>query len=301
MSFNFELNFSNLLKLIILILLLTAHIIFIINEHNKPEELRVNSENLKSGVIDNKSFKSIVGILAGSIAAISGGITIKNELLAFKNTEHFNKAIEENNQLKATIEQLEEKLTGKYSSNNEINNSAGKILDYLNQCKISVNTMNENYNKLIQIANNSKKNSQILDDVTQINGSTEKAFKALNVAKNAASQEANNIISLTEEAQTKFVILSDYMEFLDKFNGFGKLFIGLLIFKYVILSCCISILSIIYGNYLIDRFNIEGKYPRIYKLLSLRIKYQRYYILLNLSIIAIAALIELLIILYLLY
>ena len=84
-------------------------------------------------------FKGIIGLLAAGIAGTSGAITIKDEILSYKNNKHLNKAIEENNHLKDIIEQLESKLLDKYSSNSEINHCASKILEYLTQCKISVN------------------------------------------------------------------------------------------------------------------------------------------------------------------
>jgi hypothetical protein len=40
-----------------------------------------------------------------------------------------------------------------------------------------------------------------------------------------------------------------------------------------------------FGDYLIEKFNISTKYPRIHKYIQLRRKFQRYYLILDLTII----------------
>lgn len=56
-----------------------------------------------------------------------------------------------------------------------------------------------------------------------------------------------------------------------------------LLFSQVILSASISIFFIYYGDVLINRFNLEIKYPKLAKLISLRRKFQQYYLLVNLA------------------
>lgn len=62
-----------------------------------------------------------------------------------------------------------------------------------------------------------------------------------------------------------------------------------LCFNYLILNALISIIFIFYGDYLIKYFNLEEKYPRIAKLISLRRKLNSYALKYNIFIIILAA------------
>ena len=55
-----------------------------------------------------------------------------------------------------------------------------------------------------------------------------------------------------------------------------------------ILTCIISILFAISGNYLIDKLSLEQKFPKLSKIIQLRAKFQRYYIIINSVFIIIA-------------
>ena len=59
-----------------------------------------------------------------------------------------------------------------------------------------------------------------------------------------------------------------------------------------ILTCIISILFAISGNYLIDKFSLEQKLPKLSKVIQLRVKFQRYYVSIN-SIFIILAILSL--------
>jgi hypothetical protein len=47
--------------------------------------------------------------------------------------------------------------------------------------------------------------------------------------------------------------------------------------KSVIFSALISIIFIFYGNILIEKYDLENRYPRLAKLIQLRQKFQKYY------------------------
>jgi hypothetical protein len=48
-----------------------------------------------------------------------------------------------------------------------------------------------------------------------------------------------------------------------------------------ILTCLVTILLAVYGNFIINKFSLEEKYPKIAKLVKLRVKLQHTYILVN--------------------
>jgi hypothetical protein len=60
-------------------------------------------------------------------------------------------------------------------------------------------------------------------------------------------------------------------------NGIKKIAVSLIISKSVVLSALISIIFIFYGNILIEKYDIENKYPKLAKLIQLRQKFQKYY------------------------
>lgn len=305
MQFNLELNIGNSLKLLFLVLLLVAHIIFIINEHQKPKELQIDPKHLNSGIlIDTAAIKKIGGYSLGVIGFLSGVITIKSEIVTHKNQSELDRKIQEASELKTQITALQQQIVNNTTTNTTILDSSGKLVSSLKSAQTNLNTINDNLVKfllLIQNNQNTKnEQSQILKQIEEINSSTDKAAKLLNNAANSAKLEADKILSLIEPKKN-LVLFSDLLELLDKYEGFGKIFISLLIFKYLIIGSCLSILFIIYGNYLIEKFNIQSKYPKIYKILVLRIKYQKYYLIMNISFILIVCITEAILIFYLLY
>jgi hypothetical protein len=63
-----------------------------------------------------------------------------------------------------------------------------------------------------------------------------------------------------------------------------------LLFSQIILASVISIVFIFFGDYLITRFNLETKYPRLAKIIGLRKKFQKYYLIVNITWIVICIL-----------
>jgi hypothetical protein len=75
-------------------------------------------------------------------------------------------------------------------------------------------------------------------------------------------------------------------EWFDTLEGIKQLSVGCcaskrILGKSVILSALISIIFVFYGNIFIEKYNLENKYPRLWKIIQLRQKYQKYYFNLN--------------------
>ena len=49
----------------------------------------------------------------------------------------------------------------------------------------------------------------------------------------------------------------------------------------VILSCIINIILSLFGEHLINKFNLKNKYPKLAIIIELKSKYQNYYLKLN--------------------
>lgn len=83
------------------------------------------------------------------------------------------------------------------------------------------------------------------------------------------------------------------MEWFESLRGIQKLAVGLILGKSVIFSALISIIFIFYGNILIEKYDLENKYPRLSKIIKLRQKYQKYYFKLSCFLIFIIVISEL--------
>jgi hypothetical protein len=90
----------------------------------------------------------------------------------------------------------------------------------------------------------------------------------------------NNLIDLD--------IFNKMQTYINSLNYFQSLALSHLFAIILILILLIDLMSIYFSDYLLERFNIEDKYPRIYKLLKLRRKFQRFYLIKDLIIIIIA-------------
>lgn len=70
----------------------------------------------------------------------------------------------------------------------------------------------------------------------------------------------------------------DLQTFLDSLSQEELLALGSLLFNSLVLSYVVSIILVLYGEYLIKRFDLENKYPKIAKFIEIRRKLQNYYL-----------------------
>jgi hypothetical protein len=80
----------------------------------------------------------------------------------------------------------------------------------------------------------------------------------------------------------------------DNLNKLQQLCVSLLILNGVIFACVVNICLSLFGEYLINRFSLETRFPKLSKLIILRKKFQRYYLKFNLLVIILVVLTEML-------
>jgi hypothetical protein len=90
------------------------------------------------------------------------------------------------------------------------------------------------------------------------------------------------------------------LESFDKLSGIHQFAVSLIMLQYIVLSSLITIVSTYYGDYLINKFDLVTKYPKLAKFIELRRKFQNYYFLSNVFFIAIISIAEIMISLYIL-
>jgi len=71
--------------------------------------------------------------------------------------------------------------------------------------------------------------------------------------------------------------ISTVLGWFEGLNGIKKIAVSLILSKSVVLSALISIIFIFYGNILIEKYDLENKYPKLAKFIQLRQKFQKYY------------------------
>ena len=80
---------------------------------------------------------------------------------------------------------------------------------------------------------------------------------------------------------------SSLKDFLKSLSGEELLAFGGLLLNGLIVNYTVNIIFILYGDYLIKKFNLESRYPKLCKFIELRRKFQQYYFFLNVFIITI--------------
>lgn len=114
-----------------------------------------------------------------------------------------------------------------------------------------------------------------------------KEFEKLN--KKADQFDKNNFLDNNNISD----IVNEFKEFLSTLS-FTELCLVVNIFASVfIIGCLISMIFAFYGNYIIEKFNLEKRYPKLSGIIRLRIKLQQYYIVLNTILILLSAILML--------
>jgi len=107
--------------------------------------------------------------------------------------------------------------------------------------------------------------------------------------------ESKIIEKINEDDVTKASIFSldELLNSFESLSGMSKLLLTIILSSSIILGCIFSIILNIYGNYLLDRFNLEEKFPKIALFINYRRKLSKYYLISNFLIIIIMCLINL--------
>ena len=110
-------------------------------------------------------------------------------------------------------------------------------------------------------------------------------------------EETEQLITVYEaEANKKDfkdeLIISSPMENYEALDLLGKIAVGFLLLNYALFNCFITLVFILYGNYLIEKFDLESRYPKLVTWINLRKKFQRYFLIFSLSGIGVIILIQ---------
>jgi len=118
----------------------------------------------------------------------------------------------------------------------------------------------------------------------------------LQISNSPANYNTSQVIDknnsfLIEEKKENFLFSTLYSH-IAEFSLEGQIVLCFLILKSFMLSSIISILFIFYGDMLIEKYQLKDKYPSLAKVIELRVKFRRYYLIYNVLFIIVTILVE---------
>nr|YP_010137133.1 hypothetical protein KYW48_mgp10 [Tylopilus plumbeoviolaceoides]QWM97172.1 hypothetical protein [Tylopilus plumbeoviolaceoides] len=200
-----------------------------------------------------------------------------------------------NNELTKSLELERDKI------NNELkelinNNNSKKINDVLENVEITENKIEEIRRSLDEVIKTSDNKSE---SITSQLENLDNKIKILNNDLYEIFKKVENYIN-SEENYINFNIINEFYSYIENLNIIQNIaFMNISAIIFIFFSL-ISLLTIFFGEYLINKFNIENKYPKIYKFIKIRRIFQTYYIIIDSIIIIIIIIILLIVNFYLL-
>jgi anion-transporting ArsA/GET3 family ATPase len=243
-------------------------------------------ESTLGGNRNIKNLLELFGIGAGIITYQQYFNERKNkdlkEILSDKDDiiKNLNKANESYNNNIYMLENEKNQLNDKNEDMQDfIRRSLDKFVNILNETKNSLNEEKdiiENLSKK-EIDDNNISDYQKLYMESQVKNETN--IENIQKVVNDINNEYQNLNFISNFS------LSDYYKFLETLTVEKLGALTVLIFSGVIFSGCINIISIYFGEYLIIKYKIDERYPKLAKFIQLRRTLQRYYLIYSLSII----------------
>jgi hypothetical protein len=181
------------------------------------------------------------------------------------------------------LKKKEDLIVENLNTQNKIASLSADISDQLETVSHNSRMITEYTEKLKDADLDSKEREFITSTVDQnVSQKTESIEKANSALKNIM----DSLFSDNYNFQLNNIIES-YKEFLNTLTVEQHSPILNILGLIIIFSCIISIIIIIYSEYLIRYFNIETRYPKISKFIQIRRTLQQYYLSINLIIILI--------------
>ena len=211
------------------------------------------------------------------------------------------------------------------SCDKTIEYNANKIEDLSNNC---VNLSNENSELKKEAVSFIEKRFELYDSVNMVNDLMKKVIKSKDIFAEHKLPKIKDLLSINEERIYAFIdnankgniiqdklkqinpniggnnfninstfdniysYINEFSKFLDTLTIEQKFSLLHILGAISILLSLYSILGVFYSNFFIEYFKLEQKYPKIAVFFKLRRKFQQFYLLINISIIAFIVLVE---------
>lgn len=180
------------------------------------------------------------------------------------------------NLINERIEQIEAYMKGVVDENTK-----NKLTSIVGNLKEKQKETLEAKNRLLNAVNNDSTNSSLDYYKKELEESVERSDKLINELSSFLDKNKTNFLENLE------VVIKNYIDFLSNLNTEQLCNVMTITSSSLILICIFHILIIYFGNFLIDYFRLESKYPRIAKFIRLRKMFQDFNILVNIIVIVI--------------
>ena len=314
----FNITFSNLqiIKFSFILFMFFVHlyilILFWCNKDISNYEQIKSDIRCYSGIIDINFLKKIGGYLLSAGGAYSSAITIADYDNRKRVIDEGNKNVDS-----ATTElyiKNKELLFHSDGVNSSINYDARSVFNIVGDKLKEIKKFNLNITKteeeIYELQQSEKEVSIFVllrDPQFRINIIKEIKYKQdlldrdinkrselMNEAESICYKESIDFIDIDKSQRSTIFDFESLMTFIDSIDIFYRVALFLLFFKGIIISSTISIIFVLYGDYLLVKYDIEKRFPKLAKIIQLRRKLQRYYLILAISWILIVSFTEVL-------
>lgn len=155
-----------------------------------------------------------------------------------------------------------------------------KLLGEIDQCKVDLSKAWDNSQKNLNSAqdlvdNAIEKSNKVLDSHIELSKNISSSSGKGNIASSSQSEQEKELIK--EEDIQKSSIFNFDIESFNKLSVIKQICVTLLFTNSVIISALVTIIYIHYGEILIEKFNLNEKYPKISKIIEYRKKFSKFY------------------------
>nr|YP_010990997.1 hypothetical protein UYP79_mgp066 [Pappia fissilis]WOX61270.1 hypothetical protein [Pappia fissilis] len=267
-------NYNLIFKFIFLIIFILLSIYLLYQEFLYYDKLN----SLHDGSIKQASFK-LPQILRDLFLIISAGMGYRTynrdevSMPKFKK-EEATKELEGTQAENAALNSENESLLDKYKRTlNEVNQKIDS------QDRLKVMPMVDKEKEDLSNASNKSTNNLIEEEQPNLYPKVDQ------ILENNINKKFENIGQIEKEFNEEEIKRSgiltydfDLQKFLDTLSQEEKLAFSGLLLNSLILNYLISIILVLYGDYLIKRFDLENKYPKLAKFIKIRRQLQNYYL-----------------------
>ncbi len=290
-----NLSFLSLIKIIAIILLFVLNIVLLLYfDHKNSVPM-----NYKSSGIGTKDILKIYGAIGTTVGLFSTYLAVKQEIF----TQKIIKELKDKNTvlqitLSDTTTELEETKTLSLEQRTEFINLAKQNKRTLSRYIVFIEEKTDLKSEIAKLEESKGGNIFFKDQAKldqlrkqelllnqkelEIKAELEESQKEVDEKINSIEVSKNSILNIDFNIK----------EYFDSLSVYEKISICFLVLNQIIISCVISILFIIYGDYLITRFKLETRFPKLAKIIKYRRQFQKYYLYYNIFFIVVLFLIE---------
>ena len=227
--------------------------------------------------MNNKNFNKAWKLFtAGATILAYGGVISKHNGAKTKQEIHAHI-----NEMQQQISNLENQIT---SNSLADEGTKTQLMEKIRELTLDLNNMKTIHNNYISKFENGNISADPGASSTIYNTYKEQidnAFNKANDKTNEISDILNNLKFIDDVQATFYRIIADYNEYLATLSIYEICLVINITTSLFIVSCIITILLSIFGNYLIDKFSLIQKYPKLSRFIQLRVKLKNYSIILN--------------------